>query len=142
MTLVPLVLLVFGLVVVGLGCVRWQSGGRYAALAGANLASFAVYIQLEKLDSAAQYPALAVFAVFALSPFVMSGRSAWRHLRTELLLAAATILAIGTWQFWADGPSGIRFGLVISAGFLATLFVAVALVRFARLLLSGPRANC
>jgi hypothetical protein len=141
MNTVPLIVLLLGLLGVGFGLATWRSGGRGIALAGASLASFGAYIQLEKLDSAARYGALAVLAAIALVVFTMIGRSGWRHLRIELLLAAATILAIGASQFWADGPAGIRFGLAILAGVLATLFVTVALIRFARLLRSGSRQN-
>jgi hypothetical protein len=141
MNIVPLIGLGLGLLGIGYGLVTWRSGGRGIALAGAGLASSAAYIQLANLDSAARYAALAALAIIGFFVFMMRGRWGLRHMRIELTLIAATILAIWGSQFSVDGPAEIRVGLAILAGVLATLFVAVALIRFARLVRTGSRQN-
>jgi len=136
MNIIRLITLVFGLLGVAVGCVKWRTWGRGPALGGATLASFAAYMHLAEIESAFRYPALAVFLVITFFFVTMSGRPVWRQLRIELLLASATIFTIWAWQLWPAGPSGVKFGLVILVGVFGASFVAVAITRFVRLILN------
>lgn len=118
-----------------LGAATWRSGGRGAVLGGAIIASVVAYIEL---DSAVRYVALSVFAASVLITLVTSRLSAWRFLRTELLLAGASAACIGAWQIWPGGPTTFKSALAILAGVFAASFIAVTFVRFTRLLRPRP----
>jgi hypothetical protein len=133
-TAVPLGILTFGLLIVGLGIASWRTGGKGAVWGGALLVILSIYLLLKNADSPAQYAALAVDAVVLLLVFMKDGRAAWRRLSVEVLLAGAAVLAIGCSLFISDARHDLRTMVAILVGGLTAAFIVSVLIRFGELL--------
>lgn len=119
--------LVFGLVVMGLGCANWRSGGRWLVLPGAMSVAIAAYVMLPSSASGLRYTSLAVLAILVLTWFLTTSRSAWRHARVEMLLGGATVVTIAVTTFFENMPSDVRKASVALVFVLGTAFIATVL---------------
>jgi len=96
-TIVPWAILILGIVITGIGCVTWRSGGgNNLALSGATNVALAATLLLR--DSGGMwYASLAVVAVLVLTNFVTVRRAIWRLAEVRLMLATMVVLVALIW---------------------------------------------
>ena len=114
--------LVLGLIVTVVGCVTWRSVGKRLTLVGGILVTYAAGVLLGSnailMDTARALLACLIVVNVAASP-----PGVWRQVRIEVLLAAATILAMVASSVVTGVSGAIQTALLVLVVVTAIAFI-------------------
>jgi hypothetical protein len=122
MPVISIALLVVGLALTALGCLTWRSIGKRMALIGMTQATYAAGLLLGN-NVILMYLAWILLAALIIANIMTTTRASWRQIRIEVLLAAATIIAMGASYLVTDVSSVVQNALLVIVVMTAIAFI-------------------